>query len=85
MPKVLHLNRYFDDIIRRHDRRPAAGHVSQALVAISPIVPQTSLETQYSLEVNLIDADGALMAANRAICTVTTTHALNFRDVAERG
>ena len=53
--------------------------VSQALVAISPIVPQTSLETQYSLEVNLIDADGALMAAAR-ICTVTTTHALNFRD-----
>ena len=53
--------------------------VSQALVAISPVVPQTSLETQYSLEVNLIDADGALMAAAR-VCTVTTTHALNFRD-----
>ncbi len=53
--------------------------VSQALVAISPVVPQTSLETQYTLEANLIDANGVLMAAARG-CTVTTTHALNFRD-----
>lgn len=50
-----------------------------ALVAISPVVPQTSLETQYTLEANLIDANGVLMAAARG-CTVTTTHALNFRD-----
>ena len=53
--------------------------VSQALIAISPVVPQTSLQTEYALEVNLIDADRALMASARD-CTVTTTHGLNFRD-----
>lgn len=53
--------------------------VSQVLIAISPVVPQTSLETEYALEVNLIDADGNAIAAARE-CTVTTTHGLNFRD-----
>ena len=52
--------------------------VRQALVAISPIVPQTSLETEYAIEVSLLDADGAPMTAARE-CTVTTTDALNFR------
>ncbi len=53
--------------------------VTQALVAISPVVPVTSLDTEYTLEANLIDADGAVMNISRA-CAVTTTHALNFRD-----
>ena len=52
---------------------------AKAVIAISPIVPQTPLETQYTLEVALIDADGAAMSVSRG-CTVTTTHALNFRD-----
>ncbi len=53
--------------------------VSQVLIAISPVVPQTSLETEYTLEVNLIDADGNAMTVARE-CALTTTHALNFRD-----
>ena len=55
-------------------------NVSQALIAISPVVPQTSMETQYSLEVNLLDAAGSPMTVARE-CTVTTTAALNFRAV----
>ena len=51
--------------------------VSQALVAVSPVVPITSWETEYSLELSLIDAAGAPMTEPG--CTVTTTHALNFR------
>ena len=31
--------------------------VSQALVAVSPVVPLTSLETEYTLELSLFDAD----------------------------
>ena len=54
--------------------------VSQALIAISPIVPLTSLESEYSLEVNLLDSTGAPMAVARE-CAVTTTNALNFRAV----
>ena len=53
--------------------------VSQALVAISPIVPHTSLDTEYTLEVNLLDDEGLPMAARRE-CSLTTTNALNFRD-----
>lgn len=53
--------------------------VSQALVAISPVVPYTSLESEYTLEVNLLDDAGALMKAALS-CQVTTTAALNFRD-----
>ena len=53
--------------------------VSQALVAISPIVPHTSLKTDYALELNLLNDDGAIMSAARD-CKVTTTAALNFRD-----
>ena len=51
--------------------------VSQALVAVSPVVPVTGLETVYSLEFSLFDAAGAPMTEPG--CTVTTTHALNFR------
>ena len=58
------------------DLLPGAG---QALVAISPVVPQTAMQTEYELEVNLIDADGDIMAISRE-CTVRTTHGLNFRD-----
>ena len=52
--------------------------VSQVLVAVSPVVPITSWETEYSLELSLFDAAGAPMTEPG--CTVTTTHALNFRD-----
>jgi hypothetical protein len=52
--------------------------VSQVLVAISPVVPYTSLKTEFQLELNLLNAAGEIMAVSRE-CTVTTTHALNFR------
>ena len=51
--------------------------VKQALVAVSPVVPIISRETEYSLELRLFDAAGAPMTEPG--CTVTTTHALNFR------
>ena len=51
--------------------------VSQALVAVSPVVPITSWETEYSLELSLFDAAGAPMTEPG--CTVRTTDALNFR------
>ena len=53
--------------------------VSQVLVAVSPVVPQTSLPTEYKLEMNLLNAAGEIMAVSRE-CTVTTTHVLNYRD-----
>ncbi len=52
--------------------------VSQALVAISPIVTQTSLPTDYELEFYLLSAGGEVMVVTRE-CTVTTTDYLNFR------
>ena len=52
--------------------------VSQVLVAVSPFVPRTSLKTQYELELYLMNAAGEIMVVSRE-CTVTTTHALNFR------
>ena len=52
--------------------------VSQVLVALSPVVPQTSLPTEYELELNLVNAAGEIMAVSRE-CTARTTHALNFR------
>lgn len=52
--------------------------VNQVLVAVSPIVPRTSLPTEYELELNLLDAGGEIMVVTRE-CTLTTTHALNFR------
>ena len=52
--------------------------VSQALVAVSPIVPQTGLLTEYALEIDLLDAAGDIMVVSRE-CSLTTTHALNFR------
>ncbi len=53
--------------------------VERALVAISPVVPQTGFQTDYSLEVKHLDADGALITVNRD-CKLTTTTGLNFRD-----
>ena len=53
--------------------------VTQALVAVSPIVPHTSLPTDYELEFYLLDAAGEVMVVTRE-CTVTTTDFLNFRD-----
>ena len=53
--------------------------VERAVIAVSPVVPQTALETEYALEVNLIDADGNVMEVSRD-CRVTTTAGLNFRD-----
>ena len=51
-----------------------------AHIAISPIVPRSSLNTDYSLEVRLFDVEGAPMTT--AIeCRVTTTHGLNHRAV----
>ena len=52
--------------------------VSQVLVAVSPVVPQTSLPTDYELEFYLMNAAGEIMVVTRE-CTVTTTDVLNFR------
>jgi len=52
--------------------------VSQVLVAVSPVVPYTSLKTGFELELNLMNDAGEIMVVSRE-CTVTTTHALNFR------
>ncbi len=52
--------------------------VSQVLVAVSPVVPYTSLKTEYQLKLNLMNDSGEIMVVSRE-CTVTTTHALNFR------
>ena len=53
--------------------------VEGALIAISPIVSHTGFETDYSLAVNLLDADGEAIVVDRD-CKVTTTTGLNFRD-----
>lgn len=74
----LHLSRYMMTSSGEVEIDVLPG-VTQALVAISPVVPQTSLETEYTLEVNLLNADGALMAAPND-CKITTTTGLNFRD-----
>ena len=52
--------------------------VSQALVAVSPVVPQTGLPSEYRLEANLLDAGGNVLVMKRE-CTLTTTDPLNFR------
>lgn len=57
--------------------------VSHALVAVSPVVPQTGQPTEYELEANLLDAAGEVLRISRE-CTVTTTDPLNFR-AAPRG
>ena len=53
--------------------------VSQALIAISPVVPGTSFPTEYELEAYLVDAEGGFMTVTRE-CKLTTTAGLNFRD-----
>lgn len=53
--------------------------VSQVLVAISPVVPQTNQSSPYRLELNLFDAAGAPMDA-ASECQLRTTTGLNFRD-----
>ena len=57
------------------DLLPGAGTV---LVAVSPVVPYTSLKSEFQLELNLLDADGEVMVLSRN-CSVTTTAVLNFR------
>ena len=52
--------------------------VSQVMVAVSPIVPRTSLPSEFELEIYLLDEAGDVMVVSRE-CTVTTTHVLNFR------
>ena len=52
--------------------------VNQVLVAVSPVVRHTSLKTKYRLAFDLLNDAGEIMVVNRE-CTVTTTHALNFR------
>ena len=52
--------------------------VSQVLVAVSPVVPRTSVRTDYELSFYLMNAAGEVMVVARE-CTVTTTHVLNFR------
>ena len=42
-------------------------------------MPRTALETEYALEVNLLDADGNEMIMEFD-CQLTTTAGLNFRD-----
>ena len=53
--------------------------VSNALVAVSPVVPQTSLPSEYVLEAKLLNAADEVLRISRE-CTLTTTDALNFRD-----
>ncbi len=53
--------------------------VDSALIAISPVVPRTTLDTEFALEINLLDADGNVIVVERD-CRVTTTAGLNFRD-----
>ncbi|MDE2635462.1 MAG: immune inhibitor A, partial [Chloroflexota bacterium] len=53
--------------------------VDRVVVAISPVVLQTALETEYALEVNLLDADGNEIVIEFN-CQLTTTAGLNFRD-----
>ena len=53
--------------------------VSEALIAISPVVPGTSMLTEYELGLFLVDAQGEIMVVTRD-CKLTTTDALNFRD-----
>ena len=53
--------------------------VSQALVAVSPFVPDTSMPAEYELGLYLVDAEGEIMVVTRD-CKLTTTHGLNFRD-----
>ena len=53
--------------------------VSEALIAISPVVPGTSMPTEYELGLFLVDAQGEIMVVTRD-CKLTTTDALNFRD-----
>ena len=57
--------------------------VDRALIAVSPVVPQTALATEYSLEVNLLDADGKAMVIEFS-CQLSTTAGLNFRDEPNR-
>ena len=52
--------------------------VSQALVAVSPIVAQSSWPADYELEFYLLNNAGEVMVVTRE-CTVTTTDFLNFR------
>ena len=53
--------------------------VESALIAISPIAPLAGIQTEYSLAVNQLDADGNVIVVDRD-CQVTTTTGLNFRD-----
>ncbi len=53
--------------------------VDSVVVAISPVVLQTALESEYALEVNLLDADGNEIVVEFS-CQLTTTAGLNFRD-----
>ena len=53
--------------------------VERALVAVSPVVPQSGFETEYTLEATRLDADGAAIIVDLD-CKLTTTHGLNFRD-----
>lgn len=52
--------------------------LSQVLVAVSPVAPGTSLPGEFTLELELLNAAGEVIVLSRE-CTVTTTHALNFR------
>lgn len=74
----LHLDRHFVTGTQQVDIDVLPG-VSRAVIAISPVVPQTALPTEYGLAASLIDAEGNVMTISRD-CTVTTTTGLNFRD-----
>ncbi|MCY4466662.1 MAG: immune inhibitor A [Chloroflexi bacterium] len=74
----LHLERYLVTGTQQVDIDVLLG-ATRAVIAVSPIVPQTALETEYSLTASLIDAQGNVMEVSRD-CTVTTTTGLNFRD-----
>ncbi len=53
--------------------------VERAHIAVSPVVPQTALATEYTLRLSLLDAEGRAMTLERD-CEATTTDALNIRD-----
>ena len=74
----LHLDRFFVTGTQQVDIDVQPG-VSRAVIAISPMVPQTALPTEYGLAASLIDSEGNVITISRD-CTVTTTTGLNFRD-----
>ena len=63
----------------RHDCRSAAGRGGRPYRHLANCARSRDSQTDYSLAVNLLDADGEAIVIDRD-CKVTTTTGLNFRD-----